>query len=39
VNVYGHDSLLDFACRVWSARNARDLIHRRRASPAVPTPT
>jgi peptidoglycan/xylan/chitin deacetylase (PgdA/CDA1 family) len=38
VNVYGHDSLLDFACRVWSARSARELIHRRRASPSVRTP-
>lgn len=38
VNVYGHDSLLDFACRVWSARSARELIRRRRASPSVRTP-
>ena len=38
VNVYGHDSLLDFACRVWTARSARDLLRRRRASPAVPAP-
>jgi peptidoglycan/xylan/chitin deacetylase (PgdA/CDA1 family) len=38
LNMYGHDSLLDFACRVWSARSARELIHRRRASPPVGTP-
>ena len=31
VNVYGHDSLLDFACRVRSARSAGELIRQCRA--------
>jgi peptidoglycan/xylan/chitin deacetylase (PgdA/CDA1 family) len=38
VNVYGHDSLLDFACRVRSARSARELIRRRRAGPPLRPP-
>jgi peptidoglycan/xylan/chitin deacetylase (PgdA/CDA1 family) len=43
VTVYGHESLLDFACRVWTARSARELLARR-GRPAVrqqttPTPS
>lgn len=41
VSIYGHDSLLDFACRLWTARGARELLRRRplaqlRATPQPP---
>jgi peptidoglycan/xylan/chitin deacetylase (PgdA/CDA1 family) len=44
VNVYGHESLLDFACRVRTGRCARELLARRRdrspvRPPATPTPS
>ena len=38
VNVYGHDSLLDFACRLRSARSAGELMRRRRTRPPLRTP-
>jgi peptidoglycan/xylan/chitin deacetylase (PgdA/CDA1 family) len=37
VNVYGHDSLLDFACRLWTGRSARELLRLPRP-PARPRP-
>jgi peptidoglycan/xylan/chitin deacetylase (PgdA/CDA1 family) len=35
VNVYGHESLLDFVCRLWTARSGRDLVRRRLRRPPV----
>lgn len=38
VNIYGHDSLLDFACRVRSARSARDVLRWRPGRSSSRTP-
>ena len=35
VNIYGHESLLDFVCRVWTARSGRDLLRSRLGRPPV----